>query len=201
MASDGAAIRRLAASLCAGALAAVTLAQCDSDADSGDSGGSRNSAAAETRAAAHVPVAGCESLVEQESARLERSDLVVGPVAILGARSHARAPRYEFTPRHGRHVIRKLPVLVQPGTRFVLSVDRRDRRDARLVYREKTRGARRVSEADPALRFGSCFDDSPTGWPGGFIVAGPRCVRIELDIKGRPGPVRRKIAFGRGTCG
>jgi hypothetical protein len=147
-----------------------------------------------------VPAAACASVIEQRSAPPNRNDLVVGPLTLRGALLYARSPRSDFKPRHGRHAIGKAGITLQPRARVVLSIDRGERRKARLVYREKTRGAKRVSEADPALRFSSCFEDAPSTWPGGFIVTGPRCVTITLDIKGRREPVRREIAFGRDTC-
>jgi hypothetical protein len=174
-------------------LAAVTgivLAQTGSDADGGSSVGR----------ASHVPEADCSGLVRQEIPPAGEADLAVGPVILRSARYPGTRPRAEFKAREGRNAAAKIPVILEPGARLVLSIDRRDRRRAVLSYREKTRAAKRVSDGDPFIRFEACWDDMRTGWPGAFIVSGPGCVRVRLDIKGRSKPATRRIAFGRGAC-
>jgi hypothetical protein len=90
-------------------------------------------------------------------------------------------------------------VIVQPGTRFVLSVERGYRTRASLSYRNATRSAEHVKDGDPAVRFKACFSDIRTGWPGGFVVAGPGCVRIKIQLASHK-PVRRTLRFGRHPC-
>jgi hypothetical protein len=182
-------MRRLIAPACALGLIAVVVAL------------TRHGSGANTSAvASRVKTVGCASQVRQPLAPAGRDDLVVGPTILRAARARARDRPSTYQPRRGRDVVAKVALVVQPGTRLVLSVDRRDRAGARLVYREATRGARHVAKGDGALRFASCFDDAPTGWPGGFIVAGPRCVRILVDIDGHPSAARRTLGFGRRGC-
>jgi hypothetical protein len=125
--------------------------------------------------------------------------MVIGPVVLQGARARARDPRSQYRRRHGNDPVAKVPVIVQPRTWVVLSVDARDRRNASLEYREATRGAQHVRDGDPAVSFKACFDDTPSGWPGGFLLTGPRCVRVTLAIRGR-NPVQRTLRFGRKAC-
>jgi hypothetical protein len=121
-------------------------------------------------------------------------------VIVRGVLRHAGDPRSEYRRRHDRDPGVKAGLVAEPGAAVVLSIDKRDRAKASLVYRPQTRGAVRVAEGDSSIRFESCFEDGPTGWPGGFILAGPHCVRVVLAIEGRDKPVRRRLAFGRGTC-
>ncbi|MDQ3934675.1 MAG: hypothetical protein M3340_08610 [Actinomycetota bacterium] len=125
---------------------------------------------------------------------------MAGPVILRGVLGHGDDKRSQYRRRDGRDPGVKAGLVVEPGTEVVLSVDKRDRRKASLVYRPATRGAERVAEGDRSIRFKACFDDEPTGWPGGFVLAGPRCVRIVLDIKGQSEPVRRRLEFGRDSC-
>jgi hypothetical protein len=166
----------------------------------GDDGGDP-SASASITAASHVPTATCAGQVQQPQAPPDADDdLVVGSVILRGARARARDSRSLYKRRNGRDPGAKVGLSLAPGSRVVMSIDRRDRKHASLTYTEETRAAERVADGNPAVRFVSCFDDAPTGWPGGFVLTGPRCVRVVLDIKGRSKPARRTLEFGRDAC-
>jgi hypothetical protein len=108
-------------------------------------------------------------------------------------------PAREVSTRRLWDAVSKVPVIVQPGTRFDLTVEPPDRGRASLSYRDATRSAKRVADGDPGVRFKACFSDIRTGWPGGFVVAGPECVRIGIQVLGHK-PVRRRVQFGRQSC-
>jgi hypothetical protein len=171
--------------------AAVLLAQRESEA---------TPAPRATEEVRKAPKVGCRGLVRQRMAPADRFDVVVGPAVLQGARARARDNASMYMRAHGRDPTAKVPLILRPKTRLLLAIDKRDRRGAGLTYRERTRGARRVTDGYPALRFESCWPDQRTGWPGGFILDGPRCVRVLLWVNGADEPVRRTLRFGRRSC-
>jgi hypothetical protein len=56
----------------------------------------------------------------------------------------------------------------------------------------------RISDGRTVERFESC-PDRVTVWPGYIVARGPRCIRLEARVDGGEW-VRRRLAFGRGTC-
>jgi hypothetical protein len=172
----------------------VALAQSDSDRGSNPGDAEKPSPASEIR------TVGCESLIAQEIAPAGENDVVAGPVILRGARLYGRKSRAMFRPRAGRDAAAKIGIVAQPGTRFVLSIHKRRRGQASLAYTEEARNAQRVADGERVLRFEACFEDTPSGWPGAFVMTGPGCVRINLALDGRSRPVRRKLEFGRRTC-
>ena len=60
-------------------------------------------------------------------------------------------------------------------------------------------GALRVADGDHTVTFRACRDRE-THWIGGFVVAGARCVPLDIIVDGRT--TRRELAFGvpRDTC-
>jgi hypothetical protein len=149
---------------------------------------------------AHLPRASCDGVVPGQAPAAGPDDVAVGPVYLQGARNRANDDSRMYVRRHGRDPTAKVPVVVEPGTRVVLRVERPYGRFASLSYRERTRAATRVAGGDHAVRFVSCFDRGRTGWAGGFLLKGPGCVRIRLEIAGRARPAHRLLRFGRRSC-
>jgi hypothetical protein len=131
-------------------------------------------------------------------------DLVVGTAAIIGFKTAIAEPDASFRPRQGRDRLWKLPVVLRPSGRLMLSIPREAAQHVRLSYRPSTRGATKVSDGDRTLLFESCRSGvsggANTGWPGGFIVDGPRCrVPVAVSVGGAP-PGRYAISFGSGCA-
>lgn len=92
-----------------------------------------------------------------------------------------------------------------------------DREHASFVFDHGRHGRRigpywsfRVSDGVPRVRFKACPADEPmfsgpgtvgpwTGFPGAMIVAGARCLTLELRERGRP-TLRYYLGFGRDDC-
>ena len=184
------------------AVAGAALAAC---------GGADGEAAARPVAdpGAGAPVVGCASHAEPSLERFVRGrDTIRGPFALVTSASTLRRLRGEsYRPKRGRDASVKLPVALRAGHRATLRVSPAQRRDAALMFTDRTRGARRVADADRTVVFEPCAADAPafsggvvgpiTGWAGGMIVSGPRCVRLQLWIDGERSrdirlPLRRR---------
>jgi hypothetical protein len=126
-----------------------------------------------------------------------------GPLSFVGARSGYRhAPERLFEPRRGRYRPLKVLAVVDNGTDVTVGVPLRERKHVSLVYDPDLFNRRlQVSEADYNVTFDACRDDEnpfekrTAQFNGAFLVAGPRCV--ELEVKVGTGPIRRiAIPFG-----
>ena len=142
------------------------------------------------RASAERPPAGYEARCARQSgasfpgAFTSRDNLVVGPLALIGA---AR-----FTPPATvrEYDGNKFPALVRAGRTVTVKVARRT--GASLFYAKPSGGALvevRVADGDRAVTFRSCgprraqsdADGDPvTFWSGFVLVARPMCVRLTV---------------------
>jgi hypothetical protein len=154
-----------------------------------------------------APVADCGQSAFGPTPMPSRSDLRFGRFKLVGARYVSDERRASFRrDGDGRYRASKIPAALSPGRNATLRIARRDRGDASLIYAEpRASGADshyrryRISDGRSVERFESC-PDRVTVWPGYLVARGPRCVRFEARVDGGEW-VRRRLAFGRGTCG
>ena len=138
------------------------------------------------------------------SADSQAGALVFGPLALgsLRALPEGILP----APRTGQ---RRFPALesiavVRAATTVVLAVSRADARVAALVYDERKfrdDGMYRISELDRVVRFEACrdrrFNQGRSQFDGGIVVAGPRCVTLDVHVVSpQPASYRRRVAVG-----
>jgi hypothetical protein len=157
----------------------------------------------------------CESRVEDGTLRPNRRrDVIAGPLVLYGLREAAKAPASSFNGRHGRYPPWKAVTEVAHGNDVLLRVQRRYRGKVSLLYRFRggARAGYKLSDGDLAVRFKPCPPDEPrrlgrgtvgsrTQFNGGFVVAGSQCVELRVAVAGRPGEIRRRVAFGtRSAC-
>ena len=149
---------------------------------------------------------GCNTRVEG-SEPLRRlalpGDVVVGPVAFTALkRVAARRELERWRTRDGYRV--KSAVRVRAGAVVTLAVAENDAPFVSLEYAPGFRPSK-------AVQFRSCRPgtsafayDGPigvaTGFNGGFVVDGPRCVALDVWVRGRPAPLRAVVSFGAGRC-
>ena len=148
-------------------------------------------------AAAAPPVVGCAMRAERSVKRFaRRRDVIRGPFALVTvARDLPRLSQRSYRPRDGRLSGVNLPVGLRVGHSATLGVAPNQRAYAALAYREETRDARRIQNGDEAVAFKPCPADTPafdggtvdtiTGWAGALIIAGPRCVRLQVRVDGQ----------------
>jgi hypothetical protein len=151
--------------------------------------------------------------------RFYRSRVVrAGPLLFL-ARSYEAEPRSTFAAvpgRPGRYYPQKLLLLVRAGTTVTVSVPRSERRFALLYGRSHwnipyARGYR-LADAERRATFHACAADTPSFVPGrhrpvgkwtefngSVVVAGARCVTLDLRTARRAWKAR--LSFGAGRCG
>jgi hypothetical protein len=136
------------------------------------------------------------------------SSITIGRSVLLdGIRGASHAPRVAFGGRHGRYPAGKVLVVVKQGERVTMRVPTSETRVFSLLYDPgsmKANNRYAISQGEHAVTFVACPGTSSswsraTQFNGGPIVAGARCV--SLDVSVGDGPWRTiRVAFGRGAC-
>jgi hypothetical protein len=132
----------------------------------------------------------------------ERDSVRAGPLALVGVASYP--PRY-FEPRRsdGRYPRVKVLLAVDNGVTLTLSVPPSERAFVGLSYDRDApswaAGWLPVAAGDPAVTFEGCppGDYPHTQFNGSVVVAGPRCARLEVHVRGRAEPHALRVPFGR----
>ena len=186
----------LALALILAAFAAVRLAE--------DPAEPTRAAAAAPPPDAYVARCGRQSIASFPEAFTSRDNLVVGPLAMIGARRPmTSAGAREFGGN-------KYPLLVRAGRTVTVAVAQRS---ASLFYASRGGGAltrTEVADGHRAITFRACeprraesdADGDPvTFWSGFVLVARPMCVRLNVWIGEASGPRRAGIPIGRRCAG
>lgn len=146
---------------------------------------------------AAATTAGCSSGGAASAAPVGGRDVALGPLVLIGGRTWATREPDAFA-GHGY----KIPATLPHGVTATLSVPARLRGRLGLVFSQDAQfrvGVKGVSGADDSVRFVACplgGGSGRTGWPGGIVVARPRCAALVLRAAGSP-PVRRRLPLGR----
>jgi hypothetical protein len=140
-----------------------------------------------------------------------------GPLLLI-ARFYANEPRSTFNPvpgRSERYYPQKLLVVVRAGTTVTASVPPSERSFALLYGRAHwgipySRGYR-LADAERRVTFHACPADTPSFVPGkrrpvgkwtefngSVVVAGARCVTLDVHTRRRAWKAR--LSFGAGRC-
>jgi len=145
------------------------------------------------------------SMASFPRAYTDRSNLVVGPLAFLGAGAalDPDSGRYEGAWRW------KLPVLVRAGHTVTIRVGAGGRRFARITHVpangwDFTRASERETfrACQRGFNSGSSADGrSVTFWSGGLVARrGRGCVPLEIRIDGKRAVRHRTVAIGDSVC-
>jgi hypothetical protein len=142
--------------------------------------------------------------------------VVAGPLVFWAADDYAGQPASLFTPVRGRsdrYRGLKLLVLVRPDAVATVVVPASARRKVALLYNPAAwndRNEYRIEDGDSAVGFEACKKGETigTGSPlnemtqfnGGFLVAGARCVPLDVLVRGQPRAIRVTLSFGAGRC-
>ena len=152
----------------------------------------------------------CESGVYGDLSRFwRRSGMRVGPLVFVGVpRPHE--DRSDFAPRHGGYQSQKVLVLIEQGAVVTVVIPPSARKHVALLYDPAAFSDQpnlRLSDGESAVTFMACPKGQapvgpphgPTQFNGGLIVAGPRCVPVDVAV-GEASPRRVVISFGAGRC-
>jgi hypothetical protein len=163
-------------------------------------GSGDDSHAATARSAPRAPLFGCaQSVRGGRLAPRPGRDLVAGPFTYYRFRENMDGARLEYQDDHRSPNV-KIVALVAPGRDVTLSVPEDQRDFMSLLYTD----AGRV----PAVRLRACRSRRPnTQFAGGMTVdfakaAGrERCAVLEVWVKGRAAPLRRRLFQDAVDCG
>jgi hypothetical protein len=122
------------------------------------------------------------------------------------ARERRLARRTLARTRAGSYAVAEGVVRVAAGGEVTLSVAPQQRAVVSLVYSRRARnqerpgapGAYRVADGDATVTFRACAS-ADTEFLGGYVVAGARCVRLEVSAPGRRA-ARLRLPFGLRGC-
>jgi hypothetical protein len=138
-----------------------------------------------------------------------------GPLVFYYADQFAGQPASDFAPipaGSSHYAGQKLLVLLRRGAVATVLVPESERRNAGLLFDPaewNDRNTYRIEDADSAVRFKACKKGgkSTVGAPptamtqfnGGFVVAGARCLPLEVRVPGRE-TIPVSLSFGAGHC-
>jgi hypothetical protein len=144
-----------------------------------------------------------------------KHSVIAGPLVFYSADQYAEQPASLFAPvpaQNGHYAGQKLLVFVRRGAVATVIVPESQRRYAALLYNSadfNDINEYRIEDGESAVTFKACKkgEASPVGGPlnamtqfnGGFIVAGGRCVPLEVRVRGQ-GSIPVTLSFGAGRC-
>ncbi|HVL97403.1 MAG TPA: hypothetical protein VM266_16220 [Solirubrobacteraceae bacterium] len=148
--------------------------------------------AASRPSAEHVNRCGGRSMAEFPNGFRDRRNLVVGPLAMSGARTFTTA---ETVREFGGN---KFPLFVRNGRRVTIELTRGSARAAGLSYGSRHGGHRVVRFVACRRNSGSTAGDAPVTFWSGFVTARrPLCVRMRVWVDDEPEPRPAHIELGR----
>jgi hypothetical protein len=146
----------------------------------------------------------------------KKHSIIAGPLVFYYADQYEEQPASVFAPiagEKGYYAGQKLLVLVRRDAVATAVLPESERRYAGLLYNPagwNDRNTYRVEDAETAVRFEACKkgERAPVGGPlnamtqfnGGLVVAGARCVPLEVLVRGQEGTTPVTLSFGAGRC-
>jgi hypothetical protein len=145
-----------------------------------------------------------------------KHSIIAGPLVFYSADQYAEQPASLFAPligNDGFYAGQKLLVFVRRGAVATVVVPESIRSDAALLYNPAAwndRNAYTIEDGESAVRFKACkkgettpVDGPPnamTQFNGSFVVAGARCVSLEVLVRGEKRRIPVTLSFGSGQC-
>jgi hypothetical protein len=149
-----------------------------------------------------------------DSSEWRRNSIVTGPLVFYyGKQFSTQDPSLfaQLPGQEGYYAGQKLLLLVRPGTVATVAVPDSERRLAALLYNPagwNDRNAYRIADGQSAVSFHACKRktaqtghplDAMTQFNGGFVVAGARCLALDVFVpQGRA--ITVELPFGIRRC-
>lgn len=145
----------------------------------------------------------------------ERHSITAGKLVFYYVDQFENQPASDFAPipgRKGYYAGQKLLILVPRDEVATVVVPESERQNARLLYDPAVwndRNAYRIEDGETAVRFEGCKRgerivgaplNAMTQFNGGVVVAGARCLPLEVLVRGLDGPIPVTLSFGAGGC-
>jgi len=140
----------------------------------------------------------------------KKHSIVAGPVVFYYADQFAQEPPSSFVSlpgRKGYYPGQKLLLLVRAGMSATVLVPEAERRHASLLYDPagwNDSNAYRVRDGQSAVRFKACRTGEQqtafTQFNGALVVAGARCLPLQILAQGGQGLIAVKLSFGAHRC-
>jgi hypothetical protein len=144
-----------------------------------------------------------------------KQSVIAGPLVFYSADEYAEQPASLFAPiggNDGYYAGQKLLVLIRRGAVATVVVPESERRHARLLYNPadwNDRNAYTDKDGETTVTFEGCPKgasaavgrrlNAMTQFNGSFVVAGVRCLPLEVRVRGR-GTIPVTLSFGAGRC-
>ncbi len=132
----------------------------------------------------------------------QRTSVRAGPLWLVGVRAYGPEDFVPAPGRPGYYRPVKVLLVLENGITATLSVPPESRGLVGLRYDLSSPfwsfSQMRVRQARYAVTFEGCApSEAPhTQFNGSFVVAGPRCARLEVAVRGRPDSISLAIPFG-----
>jgi hypothetical protein len=198
------------------ALLSLAFSACTSKSEEG----ATSTPAASTKATAPQRsfVRTCEMSVygTLDSPAWRKHSIIARPLVFYYADQYAEQPTSLFAPipsQNGYYAGQKLLVLVRRDAVATVVVPESERPNAALLYNPadwNDRNTYRIADGESAVTFKACKkgETAPVGGPpnamtqfnGSFVVAGVRCVPLEVLVRGREQTIPVRLSFGAGRC-
>ena len=145
------------------------------------------------------------SWAEFGGAFTDSANLVVGPLALVGAGRPTPAVGVERSIVERGYGGNKFPLLVRQGHIVTLQVPEGARGFATLGYGPLPQGEMRFHDGHDTVTFLACGIDEPSGsnadgpvtfWSGGVLVRKPSCVPLDVYVDDEPAPRRVEVELG-----
>lgn len=146
----------------------------------------------------------------------QKYSVIAGPLVFYYADQYANQPASLFAPlpgNDGYYAGQKLLVLLRRGAVATVIVPESNRSYTALLYDPAAwndRNAYRIEDGESAVTFKACKqgETAPVGGPlnamtefnGSFVVAGARCVPLEVLVRGKERTIPVRLSFGAGRC-
>lgn len=143
-----------------------------------------------------------------------RNSIVAGPLVFYYGKQFSTQEPSLFAPlpgKEGYYAGQKLLILLHPGTVATVAVSNEERRLAALLYDPagwNDRNAYRIVDGQRAVSFHACKGktaqtgrplDAMTQFNGGFVVAGARCLALNVFVPEEPA-ITVELPFGTPRC-